>query len=220
MVRAERYADRSEAGRVLAHELEAAPPDDPVVLALPRGGVPVAAEIAAQLQVPAGVFVVRKVGAPGRAELGIGAVPEGGVEVRDEAAIAALRVSAEQFSALAADQQVEVDRRVRRYRGASPLPPVAGREVVVVDDGLATGVTAEAAVRDLRARGPRSLTLAVPVAAASSHRRLAELVDRLVCPWVCEPFLAVGEWYHDFRQTTDDEVVAALAVDHGPSPAW
>jgi predicted phosphoribosyltransferase len=215
MSRAERYADRSQAGRLLADEVVTAHPEDPVVLALPRGGVPVGAEVAERLGVKVGVFVVRKVGAPDRAELGIGAVTEGGVGMRDEAAIAALRVSPEQFDSLAADQHVEVERRVRRYRGGRPLPAVAGRNVVVVDDGLATGVTAEAAVRDLRARGPRSVILAVPVAAASSHRRLGELVDRLICPWVPAHFVAVGEWYHDFRQTTDDEVLATLS----PGPA-
>lgn len=205
-----RFRDRQEAGRRLADAL--APDDlvDPIVLALPRGGVPVAFEIAARLGAPLEVFVARKVGAPGHKEFGIGAVAEGGAVVTAPTA-RELGLSVAHFSRLAAAEQEEVARRVDRYRDGRPLPPVEGRDVVLVDDGLATGVTAEAALVALRRTGPRRLVLAVPTCSLDTAQRLHTLADRVVCVITPSPFYAVGRWYERFDQTTDDEVADLLA---------
>ncbi|HXH56534.1 phosphoribosyltransferase [Iamia sp.] len=183
---------------------------DAVVLALPRGGVPVGFEVATALRAPLDVFVVRKVGAPHQPEMGIGAVAEGGTEVVDRRLLRAVGVSDETFAELADRERVELQRRVTRYRGARPLPDVAGRDVVLVDDGLATGVTAEAALLALRAGGPRALHLAVPACAAESAERLRQIADDVVCVTTPSAFRAVGEWYDVFDQTTDDEVTELL----------
>ena len=183
---------------------------DPVVLALPRGGVPVAHEVATALGVHVEVLVARKVGAPGHPEFGIGAIAEGGGVVANHDALRALRIDDERFAALASEEQAELDRRVARYRGDRPLPPLAGRDVIVVDDGLATGVTAEAALLAVRAAGPRRLVLAAPVAAPDTVRRLSSVADDVVAVEVPPYFAAVGQWYDVFDQTTDDEVVTLL----------
>jgi len=204
------FADRAEAGRRLAEALGGRLVAPPVVLALPRGGVPVAFEVATALDAPLEVFVARKVGAPGHPERGIGAVAEGGAQVADAAALRALRLSADDFEQLAAAERDELARRVRRYRGDRPLPELAGRDVLLVDDGLATGVTAEAALRALRGRRPGRLVLAAPAGAPPTAARLRSVADEVVC--VIEPagFLAVGQWYERFDQTTDAEVVDLL----------
>ena len=205
-----RFRDRIDAGGRLAERVRELGLADPVVLGLPRGGVPVAAMVAASLGAPLDVFVARKVGAPGHPEYGIGAVAEGGGVVAHPAALAALRLSREDFASLARREERELARRVRQYRGDRALTPIAGRDVVLVDDGLATGVTAEAALGALRPHGPRTLVLAVPVCAPETARRLAALADRVV--WVLAPdtFSAVGQWYDEFGQTSDQEVVALL----------
>jgi putative phosphoribosyl transferase len=205
-----RFRDRAEAGRNLADEVARLDLDEPVVLALPRGGVPVGAQVAARLRAPFDVFVTRKIGAPHQREFGIGAVAEGGTVVADHDALAALGLSAAGFERLAEEERAELDRRVRRYRGDRPMVEVAGRDVVLVDDGLATGVTAEAALRALRGRGPRSLVLAVPVGAPDTVRRLATVADEVVCVHAPAQFSAVGLWYDVFDQTSDEEVVALL----------
>jgi putative phosphoribosyl transferase len=205
-----RFRDRADAGRRLAAELGRLGLTDAVVLALPRGGVPVAAEVAAALHVPLDVFVTRKVGAPGQPELGIGAVAEGGEVVANRSALHAIGLGLAELEALADAERAEVERRVRRYRGGSPLPEVAQRDVVVVDDGLATGVTAEAALQALRARRPRRLVLAAPACAPDTAARLAPLADDLVCVLKPRDFYAVGQCYEDFTQTTDEEVLAIL----------
>jgi putative phosphoribosyl transferase len=181
---------------------------DPIVLALPRGGVPVAAEVAARLHAPLDVYVARKVGMPGRPEAGIGAVAEDGLAVIGLDLDGAV---ANAWPALVVDVRDEIERRVRLYRGGRPLPQLRGAEVVLVDDGLATGVTAEAALRALRAHEPCRLVLAVPACAADTADRLAPLVDDIVCVHRSNNFAAVGLWYRDFRQTTDDEVLQTLA---------
>ena len=201
------FADRADAGRRLAAAVVALGLADPVVLALPRGGVPVAYEVAAALGAPWDVFVARKVGAPGHAEYGVGAVAEGGALVANETA----RLAPETLAALAEVERAELDRRVRRYRGDRPLPTLTGRDVVLVDDGLATGVTAEAALRALRFHRPRGLVLAVPVAARDGAARLATVADDVVAVLTPRSFLAVGQFYGTFAQTTDDEVLALLA---------
>jgi putative phosphoribosyl transferase len=182
---------------------------DPVVLALPRGGVPVAYEVAAALGTSLEVFVARKVGAPRHPEYGIGAVAEGDGVVATEA-VAALGITAARFAELACDERRELERRVRRYRGSRPLPGVVGRDVVLVDDGLATGVTAEAALRALRAMHPRRLVLAAPVCSPPAAQALAALADDVVCLLIPSGFRSVGGHYRSFRQNTDDEVVELL----------
>jgi putative phosphoribosyl transferase len=204
------FRDREDAGHRLAERLTGLELHRPVVLALPRGGVPVAAPVAAALDAPLDVFVSRKVGAPGHEEFGIGAIAEGSDEVISSAAAARVGVSPEQMNSLAAAQREELERRVRRYRGDRDLPALADRDVVLVDDGLATGVTAEAALRSLRRVGPRRLILAIPVSAPDTAERLKSLADTVLCLECPPDFAAVGFWYEQFDQTTDDEVLALL----------
>lgn len=205
-----RFQHRRAAGRRLAEHLGHEALNDPVVLALPRGGVPVAFEVAAALRAPLDVFVARKVGAPGHPELGIAAIAEGGSVVVDRQALQLLGLSAERLDTLVTRERREMDRRVLRYRGARPFPALEGRDVVLVDDGLATGVTAEAALHALRARNPGRLLLAMPTCAPDTVTRLQPLADRIVCLVTPPEFIAVGHWYEDFSQTTDDEVVDLL----------
>lgn len=206
-----RFRNRTEAGRQLAERVAELDLVDPVVLALPRGGVPVAHEVAVALGAPLDVLVARKVGAPGQPELGVGAIAEGGARVSDPMTRRALGMGRERFDELASAEEAELARRVERYRGGRPLPPLEGRSVVVVDDGVATGVTARAALAAVRARRPARVVLAVPVAApetvASLRREGYEVVALL------EPadLVAVGRWYRDFSQTTDAEVIDLLA---------
>jgi putative phosphoribosyl transferase len=205
-----RFRDRADAGRRLAAELATRDFLSPVVLALPRGGVPVAAAVAATLNAPLDVFVAGKIGAPGRPELGIGAVAEGSADLVVSDAGRHLGVATTQLAELAAPVREEVRRRAEKYRAGRSLPDITGRDVVLVDDGLATGVTAEAAINALRDRGPCRVILAVPVGAPASVRRLAAVADDVVCVVMPQGFAAVGEWYDRFDQTSDAEVVAAL----------
>ncbi|WP_141583928.1 phosphoribosyltransferase [Actinomadura sp. WMMA1423] len=204
------YTDRAEAGRVLALRLAAMGLDGAVVLALPRGGVPVGHEIARSLGAPLDVLVTRKIGYPPQPELGVGAIAEGGSPVFDTGLLARLGLSEEDLAPTVAAERAELDRRVAAYRGGRPLPRVTGRPVIVVDDGLATGGTARAAVRAVRERGPSRLVLAVPVGAAETVRSLEAEVDDLVVPAAPWDFRAVGQWYRDFEQLTDADVTAWL----------
>ena len=206
-----RFRDRAEAGRRLADVVARLDLSAPIVLALPRGGVPVAHEVARALGAPLEVFVARKVGAPGHAELGVGALAEGGGLVVDRPAVLALRISSEAYERTVEAERRELARRVERYRGDRPLPELEGRDVVLVDDGVATGVTAEAALRALRDRGPRSLVLAVPVGAPETAARLRRIADHVVCVQEPRGFRAVGQFYDRFDQTSDDEVLRLLA---------
>ena len=207
------YQDRRHAGRVLARALaqKYGGRDDVVVLALPRGGVPVAWEVAQQLQAPLDVFVVRKLGVPGQEELAMGALASGGIVVLNHEVVDALAIDEEEISRVAADELRELARREREYRGGKPPLDVDGKCVILIDDGLATGSTMRAAVQALRQRGPRELVVAVPIAAASTCERLSREVDDIVCAATPEPFRAVGLWYDDFSQTTDNEVRELLA---------
>lgn len=206
-----RFRDRVDAGLALARAVEALALPDPIVLGLPRGGVPVAFEVAAHLDAPLDVFVTRKVGAPRQPEYAVGAIAEGGTLLADDHALRALRIDDLAFRALVHRELDELSRRVRHYRGQRPPPAVAGREVVLVDDGLATGLTAEAALLTLRALGPARLVLAVPVGAPASRARLADACDEVVCVLSPSEFRSVGEWYDQFEQTTDAEVLDLLA---------
>ena len=207
-----RYANRREAGSILAGRLrEFAGRDDVVVLGLPRGGIPVAFEIAKALNAPLDVFVVRKLGLPGHPELAMGAIASGGVRVLNDDLLRQLHVPPSMIDAVARAEQAELERRERAYRGARPAVPVAGRVVILVDDGLATGSTMRAAVLAIRRVLPSEIVVAVPVGARETCRALNEVADNVVCALMPEPFTAVGLWYDNFEQTTDDEVRRLLA---------
>lgn len=186
-----------------------------LVLALPRGGVPVGFELAQALEAPLDVFVVRKLGAPGREELAAGAIASGGVLVLNERVVEELELDERVIARAAAVAQEELTRRERLYRGDREPVDVEGRTVILVDDGLATGATMRAGALALRAQHPRRLVLAVPVAAAQTCELLRADADELVCASTPEPFVAVGAWYDDFSQTNDDEVRALLARSSG-----
>jgi predicted phosphoribosyltransferase len=208
-----RYADRREAGRVLVDRLLGyAGRDDVVVLGLPRGGVPVAYEVARGLNAPLDVFVVRKLGLPGHPEYAMGAIASGGVRVLNDDAIRQLRVPPSVVEAVARAEQAELERRERAYRGARPAVPVEGRVVILVDDGLATGSTMRAAVLAVRRRLPSQIVVAVPVGARDTCRAMDEVADEVVCARMPEPFNAVGLWYENFDQASDDEVRELLAA--------
>lgn len=207
-----RFRDRRDAGRRLAALVAELDLPTPIVLALPRGGVPVAAEVAARLGAELDVLVARKLGAPQQPELGLGAIAEGGIRVLDLDLVRRLGLTEAALDAVTARERLELDRRVEAYRGSRPLPPVAGRAVVVVDDGVATGGTAEAALRSVRAGRPARLVLAVPTAAPDAVARLARVADDVVCVMTPESLTAVGQWYEDFTQTTDREVAELLAA--------
>ncbi len=202
--------DRADAGRRLAAGLAGYGDEDPIVLALPRGGVPVGAEVSRSLGAPLDVFIARKLGAPEQPELGIGAVAQGGVLVLNERIVRALGLSEEHVRRAAEEELREVGRRLRLLRGERPEPPVDGRTVILVDDGLATGATARAAVVAMRERGPRRIVLAVPVCPPRTAELLRSEVDELVVLRTPKDFYAVGSYYADFEQVTDEEVVRLL----------
>ncbi len=205
------FRDRADGGRQLAGLLNAyAGRDDVVVLALPRGGVPVGFEVARELRAPLDVFLVRKLGVPGHPELAMGAIASGGVRVLSEDLISELAIPRSVVEQVAAREQFELERRDRAYRGDRVMPPLHGRTVILVDDGLATGATMEAAVRAARMHAPARIVVAVPVGAEETCARLRKTADEVVCASTPEPFRAVGLWYDRFDQTTDEEVVALI----------
>jgi len=207
-----RFHDRREAGRLLATELKHLEQEDPLILALPRGGVPVAYEIAKALHAELDLLIVRKLGAPGHNELGIGAVIDGAHPQLVLNQSARQLGASERYIRAEMDRQLqEIDRRRYMYRGNRPLPDATGRTVIIVDDGIATGGTVRAALRGLRASRPRRLVLAVPVSARDTAAQLADECDELVCLLMPEPFHAVSAHYLDFAQTTDREVIDLLA---------
>ena len=204
---AERFLDRRDAGRKLAAHLARYAGDPGVlVLALPRGGVPVAYEIAESLGAPLDVFLVRKLGLPGHEEFAIGAIASGGVVVVNEETLREYGVSRHQVNAVIAAEEQELERRERHYRDDRPFPDVGGRSVILVDDGLATGSTMRAAVAALRQEAPARVIVAVPTAPKETYDEMRTIVDEMVCIMTPDPFYAVGLWYEDFSQTTDEEV--------------
>ncbi|MFF2613005.1 phosphoribosyltransferase family protein [Kitasatospora sp. NPDC058046] len=213
-----RFADRTEAGRRLAARLGHLTGPDTVIVALPRGGVPVAAEVAAALGAPLDICVIRKLGVPYQPELGMGAIGEDGVRVLNEQVIRFSSVTDGQLAEVERRERTELARRARRYRGDRPRADLRGRTVVVVDDGIATGSTARAACRIVRERGAARVVLAVPVAPADWAERLDEVADELVCVDTPSPFYAIGEFYADFSQTEDEEVLRLLAEAAADNP--
>jgi predicted phosphoribosyltransferase len=207
----ERFDDRTDAGRQLAERLAAyAGRPDVLVLALPRGGVPVGFEVATRIGAPLDVFVVRKLGVPGHAELAFGAIAGGGVRVLNESVVRGLSIPDDVMEGVTAAEQQELERRQRLFRDDRPAPDVRDRTVLLVDDGLATGATMRAAVAALRQQGPQRIVVAVPTAAPSTCLELGEVADEVVSVITPEPFQAVGLWYRDFSPTEDAEVRALL----------
>lgn len=202
-----RYRDRTDAGQQLAGKLlKYTDRPDLIVLALPRGGVPVGFEVAVALRSPLDVFIVRKLGLPDHAEVGMGAIATGGVRILDERVVRAYGVTEAEIAEVTGFEQRELERRERRYRGDREPPDVGGRCVILVDDGLATGSTMLAAVTALRKEQAGRIVVAVPIAPPETCDAFRDVVDDIVCVMTPEPFYAVGLWYEDFTQTTDDEV--------------
>jgi predicted phosphoribosyltransferase len=209
------FPDRRTAGRALATGCEPLADENPIVLGLPRGGVPVAYEVATHLSAPLDVLVVRKLGVPSQPELAMGAIGEDGVRVLNDDVIRYLRLPATAIDRVEGSERKELERRARQFRGDRPMLPVDGRTVVIVDDGLATGSTARAAIQVARAHGARRVALAVPVAPRESLLELTTVADEMVAAATPSPFYAIGEWYRDFRQTSDEEVSRLLADARG-----
>jgi putative phosphoribosyl transferase len=215
------FRDRREAGELLAERLERFATTDPIVLGLPRGGVPVAAEVARALRAPLDVLVVRKLGCPWQPELAVGAIGEGGIRIVEDRVVAEVGLDVEELERLAAREERELARRLRRFRGDRPPLDLRGRTVLVVDDGIATGATARAGLEVARRRGATTVVLAVPVAPPATVRELGKVADEVVCLHQPAAFWAVGQFYADFSQTPDAEVARLLAADahrHEPLP--
>ena len=202
----EPYRDRRHAGVELARQLTDVKGQEVVVLALARGGVPVAFEVARALDAPLDVFVVRKLGLPGHPEFAMGAIASGGVRVLNDEVVRLYRIPERVVETIAREERTELERRERAYRSQRPPLDVGGRTVVLIDDGLATGSTMKAAVRAVRALRPARIIVAVPVGSPDTCREFAAIADEIVCARAPEHFAAVGQWYDDFRQTTDEEV--------------
>src|ERR1041384_691984 len=206
------FPDRAAAGKLLAEKLtQYAGRDDVIVLGLPRGGVPVAFEVAQRLRVPLDIFIVRKLGVPGFEELAVGAIASGGVRVLNKDVARALPNAAEVIEAVTARETTELERREQSYRDGRPAPELGGKTVILVDDGLATGATMRAGVAALRQRDVAKIVVAAPVGAPETCRELQDEVDDIVCAMAPEYFQAVGQYYEDFSQTSDDEVSELLA---------
>lgn len=213
-----RYADRYEAGKLLAQALEEKVRDrnNVIVLALPRGGVPVAYEVAIALNVPLDVFVVRKLGVPGHSELAMGAIATGDVEVLNEDIVASLHIPASEIQTVINAEKQELKRREMAYRGNEVIPKLQDKTIILIDDGIATGATMKVAIKALRQYHPTKIIVAVPVAQRSFYNVLKRLADEVVCPLLPEELYAVGAWYDNFTQTEDEEVYALLRKARKP----
>lgn len=202
-----RYINRKHAGEILANELKNyANRPDTIVLALPRGGVPIAYEIAKKISAPLDLMIVRKLGMPGHKELAIGAIASGGIVVFNDEIILEFNISKDEINAVIKAEQQELKRRELAYRGNRSLPILTNKIVILVDDGIATGATIKSAIQAVREQHPAKLIVAVPVAEFTTSEKIAALADEMVCPLKPQRFYAVGEWYEDFPQTTDNEV--------------
>ena len=209
------FHNRTQAGQLLAEQItKYADKSHAIVLALPRGGLPVAEPVAERIKADLDIVVARKIGAPGHPEFGLGAIAEGGPPVYDRQNLRYAGVTEADLATTLAAERAELERRIRRYRGHRPAPPVSGRTVILVDDGLATGVTAHAALRWIRQQGPDRVILAVPVAAPQARDALSSAADVVLCLTAPGDFLAVGRWYENFSQLTDDDVDAVLSRYH------
>jgi putative phosphoribosyl transferase len=205
------FKDRTDAGRKLAQRLrQYAGRSDVVVLALPRGGVPVAFEVARTLRAPLDIFLVRKLGVPGHEELAMGAIASGGTRVLNQDVVRYLNISNSAIERVAAQEQQELERRERAYRGDRPQIELQGRTVILIDDGLATGASMRAAVAALKAQQPAQVVVAVPTAALETCTAFEQIVDDIICVTTPQPFMGVGLWYEEFSQTTDEEVQTLL----------
>lgn len=209
------YQDRRDAGRQLGAALQSYSDVSPVVIGLVRGGVPVAAEVARVLQAPLDVLIVRKLGAPSNPEYGVGAIAEETVGIVNTEDIKWLRISQQEMQEIIDRERQEIDRRQRIMRGNYPALPVSGKTVILVDDGLATGMTARVAIKAMREREAVQVIFAVPVGAEATVRQIGDEADSVVCLQTPQDFRAVGSWYHDFRPTTDDEVLDILSRSRG-----
>ncbi len=207
------FSDRVEAGRRLAETLKGYEGREVVVLAIPRGGVVVGYQVARKLGAPLDIIAPRKIGAPYNPELAIGAVAEDGTIILDEGLVRRLGVTESYIGEESERQREEIRRRLRLYRGDAPYPDLKGHVVILVDDGVATGSTAKAALASIRRRGPEEVVVAVPVAPPSTARELEREADRVVCLYTPEPFYAIGQFYRDFSQTSDEEVVRLLEMN-------
>ena len=213
------FLDRHTAGKELAALVrEAVPPGNLLVSALPRGGVPVAFEVAAALNAPLDIFVVRKLGLPREEELALGAIASGGVRVLNRDLIDDLGISDQLIESVTRREQAELERRENLYREGRPAQSIAGRNLVVVDDGLATGATMLAAVKALRTQAPAQIMVAVPVAARQTYAELQKAADQIICVATPDPFISVGRWYEDFSETSDEEVRALLRQAPSSAP--
>jgi putative phosphoribosyl transferase len=214
MIAGQPYNDRREAGKILASHLtrEIGMPDDAVVLALPRGGLPVGLEVALALGSMLDVFVVRKLGVPGHEEYAMGAIAAGGFRIMNQPAIAQLQVSDEEIAEVVERETAELKRRENLYRGNQAPVSVSDRVIILVDDGLATGFTMRAAIAALRAQRPRRIVVAVPVGAADTCAEIEQEIGTVICPLQPKPFHAVGLWYRNFESTSDDEVRECLVA--------
>ncbi|BAY06969.1 phosphoribosyltransferase [Calothrix sp. NIES-2098] len=211
------FTDRSSAGRLLAQDLTGyANRPDVLVLALPRGGVPIAFEIATVLNIELDVLLVRKLGVPNQQELAMGAIASGDVEILNEDIVRDLNLSEQNIAEVAAQEYQELKRREQLYRGNGPFPKLQGKTVILVDDGLATGATMWAAILAVRKQQPTRIVVAVPVAPSTAYSQLADKVDEMVCLATPKPFYSVGQWYERFGQTTDDEVRELLIKAANP----
>jgi putative phosphoribosyl transferase len=205
-----RFRNRSEAGKRLAEKLIAYGDKDVIVLALPRGGVPVAFEIAKALNVPLELLLVRKLGVPGQEELALGAVASGGVRVLNDDIVESLGISRQVIEVVTAREKAELERREKLYQGDKPFPRLENKTVIVVDDGIATGATMRVAVKALRQQNVSKIILAAPTSAPDTYQQLRLEADEVVCLATPEPYLAVGTWYEDFSQTSDEEIQTLL----------
>lgn len=210
-----KYVDRTEAGKILAaHLKQYRNQKDIIVLALPRGGVPVGYEIAKSLPAPLDIFIVRKLGVPWHEELAMGAIASGNTILFNEEIVRQLNISKPEIEKVIKSEEMELNRREHEYRGNRPLPSLKDKTVILVDDGIATGATMKAAIMGIRKQNPKKIVVAAPVAALDTYQEIRTMADEVICPLIPSEFFAVAAWYENFPQTTDEEVFELMSVSH------